>query len=195
MSTAGKVLVILVLLAVLPWLWLAAGVAQHHINWAKLYAETEKQRNEAKAELPPLESAIYEQKNEATVLQVSLDKQRRNFRGQMAMEQKEESETKETLSRTDYQLKQAQLEAENAKKRHDIRRQEKLDLDKAIADEQVVVQDLMNENKALKERLANLEKDFLATVEDNKKQIDRIRKKAESTSGAKPRTRLGSLVR
>lgn len=191
MSTLGKVLVILVVLALLGWIFLAALVADHHINWSKKYVTVEKAVADAKAELPPLENEIFQLTKEAEVLQVGLDRFRRNFRAQIAMKQKEESETKETLSRGEYQLKTAQLEVAAAQKRQEIRLQEKNDLDKAILQLQAVVADQMADNKKLKDEFQGLQKSFLATLSENREYVSKLDKKA----AAVPRTRLGSLAR
>ena len=53
----------------------------------------------------------------------------------------------------------------------------------------------MAENKALKDELAGLRKAFLDTVAENKTYAARLLKKPDPAASAKPRTRLGSMVR
>ena len=192
MSTLGKVLVILVVLALLGWIFLAALVADHHINWSQRLDQIEKEVAALQADLPPIKAEIYTLTREADVLQVGLERFRRNFRAEIAMKQKEESDTKEALSRSEFQLKTVQLEVIAAQKRHDIRRQEKLDFDKQILQLQAAVQDQMAENKKLKEEYQGLQKAFLTTLAENREYVNRLNKKAAATT---PRTRLGSLVR
>ncbi len=192
MSTVGKVLVILIVVSLLGWLFLAALVADHHMNWSKRFAEVQKERDTEDASLPPLAAQIFELTKEAEVLQVGLDRFRRNFRVQLAMKQREESETKETLSRTEFQLKALEAQVIAAQKRLDLRTQEKLDLDKKILALQGTVQEQMAENTKLKDEFQGLQKAFLTTLAENKAYVEQINKRA---AAAKPRVRLGSLVR
>ena len=139
MSTLGKVLIILIVLALLGWMFLASLVAEHHIQWANRFKVVEKEVAEAKVPIPDLRAEIYDLKNEASAIQVNLDRIRRNFRAELAMAQKTESETKETLSRYDLQRASADAEVEAAKRRTEIRFRERQDLDKQIAIEQSTV--------------------------------------------------------
>ena len=175
-------------------MYLAALVADHHINWTAKFAATEKELAELKATLPPIRAEIYDLTNQATNLQVSLDRARRNYRAELAMEQKEDSETKESLSRYQLQLKQAQTEVTAAQNRASIRLRERTTLEQQIRQEQATVADLTARNTDLKGQLAGLRKSFLDTVAENKAFVDRL-KKVSSTGDGKPRTRLGSLVR
>ena len=194
MSTAGKVLVILVVLSLLGWMYLAALVADHHINWTEKYAKTEKELADLTATLPPIRAETYDLTNQANNLQVSLDRARRNFRAELAMEQKEDSETKESLSRYQFQLKQAQVEVTSAQKRASIRLQERTTLEQQIRQEQATVADLTAKNTDLKGQLEGLRKAFTETLAANKAYVDKLRK-ASPTGDGKPRTRLGSLIR
>ncbi len=195
MSTLGKVLVILIALSLLGWMFLAALVADHHIQWANRYDVVEKEVEAAKLPLPPARAKILEHTNAATTVQVNLERIRRNFRAELAMAQKTESETKETLSRAELERAQAEVQVEAARKQADIRFRERQDFDKKILQEQAAVDVLIAENKVLKDELASLRKAFMDTVAQNKTYAARLLKKPNPAASAQPRTRLGSLVR
>ena len=195
MSTLGKVLVILIALSLLGWMFLAALVADHHIQWAKRYDVVQKEVEEAKIPPPGLRLKILEHTNAATTVQVDLERIRRNFRAELAMAQKAESETKETLSREELHHTQAEAQAVAAKKQADLRFRERQDFDKKILQEQAAADALIAENKVLKDELASLRKAFMDTVAQNKTYAARLLKKPDPAASAQPRTRLGSLVR
>ncbi len=195
MSTFGKVLSILVALSLLGWIFLAAMVSKHHENWGERVSALKADIAKIKPELPPLETEIEENRSKATLLQVSLIKAQTNFRNALTMAQTTESDTKEALSRYTLQLATVEQEVKAAVARQEVRAREKADLDKAILKEQATVQDLIAENKALKDELAGLQKSFLDTVAENKTQADRLLKAAKPSTSTGPRTRLGSFVR
>ena len=198
MSTFGKVLSILVALSLLGWIFLAAMVSKHHENWGERVAALNADIAKLKTELPPLVAEIDENRARATLVQVSLLKAQTNFRNALTMGQTTESDTKEALSRYTLQLATVEQEVKAAQARQEVRAREKSDLDKSILKEQAGVQDLMAENKALKDELSGLQKSFLDTVAENKTYADRLSKSAKPstpTGAAAPRTRLGSFVR
>jgi hypothetical protein len=113
MSTLGKVLVVLVTLSMLGWIFLASLVAEHHANWGKLINDTKAEIAQIEPLLPPMQDEIDQKLADASLSQVSLDRSRRNFRGEFAMAQRDQSETKETLSR--YTLQNTLVQSEVAK--------------------------------------------------------------------------------
>lgn len=197
MSTAGKVLIVLIVLAALGWITLAALVADHHMSWSRRYAELKSQSEELQASLPPLRTQIYETMNEATVVQIALDRARRNYRSALSQAQKTDSETKESLSRYTIQRETTEREVAAAQERHDVRRQERQNLDRQIAQEQAAIADLTAETAKLRDELATLRKTFQQTLAENKSYVEKLRKskKGEPAASTGPRTRLGSLVR
>ena len=193
MSTPGKVLIILIMLALLGWMFLAAVVAKSNSNWGKRIQEVSKEVEELKIPLPGLRAEIAKLTYQAATEQAAHDRLRRDYRVALAMSQKTESETKESLDRINFQLAAAKLEALAAQKRADKRLAERTILEKQIEQEKVVVVDLMADNKVKRDELASLQKTFLATVAESKTFVQRLMKPS-SGAAVKPRTRLGSLV-
>lgn len=193
MSTLGKVLVILVALALLGWIFLASLVAEHHANWGESVKKTNEEVAAIEPLLPPLQDQIDRKLAEVSLAQVSLDRARRNFRAEYAMAQREESDSKEGLIRVNYQKALVDEEIQKAKTRHDVRKQEVADFERDIAQEQTNVQGLIAENTKLRNELDSLQKAFLQTTEENRNYLDRLKK--ARTGSTKPRTTLGSLVR
>lgn len=191
MSTLGKVLVVLVTLALVGWILLASMVAERNANWNKALIRVKGEAATMEPELPPMQAAIDRTIAEASRLQVDLDRSRRNFRAEFAMAQRQESDTKEALSRHTFQRTLAEEEVQKARARAEVRAQEKADLERRIAQEQARVRDLVAENTRLRDELEGLQKSFLEVTRENRSYLER-QKKANT---APPRARLGSLVR
>ncbi len=193
MSTLGKVLAVLATLSLLGWIFLASLVTQHHMNWSKRLNEAKAEVASLAAELPPLDEQIYANMKAATLAQDSLERTRTNFRAELAMAQKTESDTKEAQERYRLQLLLAEQEVVAAKNRHEIRRKERLDFDAKIKQEEAGVQALKAENEKLRGELKALQDSFISTLAENKSYADRLPK--STPTSAKPRVRLGSMVR
>ncbi len=193
MSTLGKVLVVLVTLSMLGWIFLASLVADHHANWGQLVNERKAEIAKIEPLLPPLQEKIDRDLAAASLAQVSLDRSRRNFRGEFAMVQRDQSETKETLSRYNLQNTLVQTEVTKAKARADVRAQEKASLERQIAEEEARVATLIADTNKLRDQFDSLTRNFLATTAENKSYLERLQK--SGTANTKPRTRLGSLIR
>ena len=193
MSTLGKVLVILIVLAVMGWMFLASLVAQYNVNWGKRLQDVSKEVEELKKPLPILRIEIAKNTYLANSEQLALERARRNYRASLAMGQKTESETKETLSRFTDRVAATKLEAQYAQRRADKRLAERTEFENQIVQEKAVVADLIADNTAKKTKLADLEKAFIATVSECKDFIEQLKKLAK-TAASSPRTRLGSLT-
>ena len=192
MSTLGKVLVILVALAMLGWILLASLVAEHHANWGQVIKQRKQEIAELEPQLSPLVDKIDRTLAETSLAQVGLDRGRRNFRGAYAMAQRMESDTKETLSRFNYQKDLVDQEVQKAQARASVRLREKQDFLASISREEENVQVLIAENQKLRKQLDDLQKSFLDTMAENQNYLDRLKKAASSSQ---PRTRLGSFIR
>jgi len=193
MSTLGKVLVVLITLTMAVWIFLAAVVTQHHMNWSKRLNEVTAEVKALEAELPPIQEDIFKATDAANQVQVTLENSRRNYRAELAMAQKTESDTKEALDRYTLQLKSATDSANAAKARQEVRLQERTDFEKKIAQEEAGVRELMAENEKLRAQLADLQKTFISTLAENKSYVDRLKNAASTksaTSGNKPRVKL-----
>lgn len=194
MSTLGKVLVILIVLAVLGWMFLASLVAQYNINWGKRLQEVQKEVEELKVPLPALRVEISKNTTLANNEQLSVERARLIYRANLAMAQKTESETKETLERFTAQHTAAELAQQAAVKRAEKRLAERTELENQITQEKATVAALIADNKAKKDTLAGLRQAFISTVAECKTFMEQLKKPSPGAT-VTPRTRLGSFVR
>lgn len=167
MSTAGKVLSVLILLVSVGWIFLAAGVAQLNRNGnerlAKLAADLEK----AEADLSKAHLDLMKAKDDARNLQSGMETQMAVIRARMGDVEAANSRLKSILN--DLQGQLANMEATVAQAGHDleVRKQEKESETKLLADARAEVMRLRGVDGDLTQRLASLRQEFKDKFEQN----------------------------
>lgn len=167
MSTAGKVLSVLVLLATIGWIVLGAGVAQLNRNGnaalAKLQADLEK----AEQGLHDAEVALAKLKADTTQFQENMDTQLAVLRVKTTSVEAAGSRLKGILA--DMQGQLATVEATVANAQHDleIRKQEKDVETQQLAEARAEVLRLRGVDDEMAARLASLRDEFKKTYEEN----------------------------
>jgi chromosome segregation ATPase len=190
MSTAGKVLTVLVTLVALVWLLLAAGVTQLNRNGTKAVdalnkqvAQLDEQITKARTDLQKLiDSAKNEQHDMQNAL-TELQARQSGVEGELAR-------SRETAARVKYQLETTSAALEQAKAGRDIRVAEKEAETKAKADAEAEVERLKAQNKESRDQLDALREKFRQSLRANKEMVDKLR-------GARPSgsSRAASFVR
>lgn len=171
MSTAGKVLIVLILLTVLLWIGLASQTAMLNRNWGQQIAGIQADIQKIEAELPEVLTKIDRVKNQITVEQVAKDNDLTNVRDRLSKLEKDEAFTKEALSRFALQLESMQQAVAAAQARHEVRKKEKEDTEKALADARQLVVQLTQENDRLLGQLTGLRNEFISTLARNKEMV------------------------
>jgi chromosome segregation ATPase len=180
MSTAGKVLVVLNLLLVLVWMGLASTAAMLNRNWGQQIADTQTWIAQNEPKLPDLYTEIDRKKSEINLVQVQKDNDLTNIRDQVSKLEKDDALTKESLARFTLQLETMQAAVAKAQARHEVRKKEKEETEKALAETRQLVVQLGQENDALLAQLTGLRTDFVRTLARNKEMI-RTLLRAEAT--------------
>jgi len=173
MSTAGKVLVVLVTLSLMAWIVLFSAVAQLNTNRGQAILKTEGQLADLTAKAEDAEAQV--QKNQvATHL-----KQRQEelelvvWRTRDADAARVLSVANETNSRYKIDLQTVNAGAEEAKAAQDRRERDVAQLKKQLADVQGLVSRDTSQNRILMDRLSRLEKDYAKLAAEN---LDMARK-------------------
>ena len=167
MSTAGKVLLGLILLASLAWTALAAGVAQLNRNGNAALAQLANEYNAAQENLAKARVDIVKIKDATTVFQESVDAQLTTIRARLYDVEGNNSRLTELANRVQYQLDTMQNTVKDGERLRDQRIAEKQDEEKALADARAEVQELMAESDQLTNRLDSLRQEFKKTFESN----------------------------
>ena len=167
MSTAGKVLVVLIMLTAIACMILAGGVAQLNYNAnQKLQQLTDDlEKTEAAIETTKLDIASY--RDQTTVAQEKIDRQIAALRSQQTDLERTRSQISDTLSRLQYDL--ASVNDVIARSKDSLQhRVNEFDAEqKAMADLRRDVQSLRSNNNQLMGRLKSLRDDFQKTYHNN----------------------------
>lgn len=167
MSTAGKVLVVLIMLTAIGCLILAGGVAQLNANanqrLQKLAADLEK----TQADLETTKQDIASYRDQTTVAQEKIDREIAALRSQQTDLERTRSQISDTLSRLQYDL--STVNATIAAARESLQnRVTEFDAETtAMADLRRHVQSLKATNEELVGRLTTLRKTFKETHQKN----------------------------
>jgi chromosome segregation ATPase len=167
MSTAGKVLTVLVTLSLLGWIFLASLVADLNANWGREIAALNQRIANLENDLKQTIDQVAVLQNQASIELVKKDADILKIRTQISKLEKAESMMKETLSR--YQLQFASLEQaiEREKARNDFRIEEQKQTREELARTQEDIRNLQTETDRLFSRLDELRSAFQKTLEEN----------------------------
>lgn len=187
MSTAGKVLVVLIALPTLLWLWLASGVAHLNREWGKRVSQLGVDIAKASDEIGTTRTDIFGLKSRIDLAQRERDDRLTAARGVVSQLYKQDSFTKETLDRYNLQDTGMQLASEGAGRRLDSRVAELAETRKALSDAQAELTQLKEQNTRDREHLAALRQEFQATLEENKSLIARAQANGNQARSRSPR--------
>jgi chromosome segregation ATPase len=167
MSTAGKALTVLILVATLVWVILAAGVDQLDRNANKALVELRAKVEKLQDDVKETQSLIARTKDETSVMQEEMDRGLAVFFSRQNDVQRNGSTVRELLSRVQYELATVQHTVTSAEKAKTERAAEKVqeqsDLDKVTAE----VVALKAKDAELRAQLQSLRDEFKKTYAYN----------------------------
>lgn len=173
MSTAGKVLVVLILLASVVWMMLTAGVDQLNRNGNQaLIALTEKVAK-LQDDLKTTRDEIVQVKDQTTVLQEQMDRELAVINARQNDVQRLASDVTENLSRVQYELATVQQTLQNAEQDRTERAAEAVADQKALDAAKAEYQSLTATDGQLRERLASLRAEFKKTFSSSAEMLHR----------------------
>lgn len=189
MSTAGKVLSVLVVLVAVVWVMLSATVAQLNRNGTQ--AVEDLQKKVAALEVQVVEAArAFDQLKESTHLeQLKTQSELTTIQARQADVEKTRSEVKEIATRVQLQVADVDAMVKNAGA-HQKQREDDKDAEiRALAAARENVETLKDQREQMVGRLSTLRDKFKATLQQNKSLTDRLRKSAATPSAlARPAT-------
>jgi chromosome segregation ATPase len=168
MSTAGKVLVVLILLASLVWALLTAGVTQLNRNGNQALITLTKKVADLEEKLKETQVDIARAKDQTTLLQEQMDKELAVINSRQNDVQRNSSTIREILSRVQYELATVQetvLGAEQARKE---RAAEKVAETQALQAARDEVKALQAKDGELRGQLTRLREQFKTTLKTNR---------------------------
>jgi hypothetical protein len=180
MPTSGKVLVVLVLLVLPVWIVLVSAVAQLNKNAGENVARLQKSVENLENEFATLKKNITGLKDQISLEQHAMTEQLTLLRAQQSNLQKMRSEWLENSSRAKYEVGGMQETSKRAEANRDLRSTERMQEIAAMQAAEAQVEKLKQEHARLSEQLEKLQGDFKATVDGNRKLLEKLKAKKAS---------------
>jgi chromosome segregation ATPase len=175
MSTAGKVLSVLILLSSLVWMILTAGVTQLNRNGNDALKKLTERVDQLQAD-PKISQKVVATKDAITVLQEHMDMELAMLRARQNDVQRLSSNVAEVLSRVKYELEVVQKIVQDAEIARSERTTEKEVEQKALEAARNEVSALKSKDAELRARLHELREQFAATFTHNTEGVRKIMK-------------------
>jgi chromosome segregation ATPase len=167
MSTAGKVLIVLVLLTSLVWLVLASGVAQLNTNGNTRLHELTVQIDKLQTDFKQSQDEIVAVRDQTSTIQENVDRQITVLRARQSDLEKARSKIIEYMTRVQYQLATVKDTIEKAKTALAHRIEEQASEQQALVQAKSEVEDLKAKNGELLSQLSNLRQNFETVYRSN----------------------------
>ena len=177
MSTAGKVLVVLVLLVAPVWIVMVSAVAELNKNAGKQLEDLKKQVATLENDLSTMKRDIVKLKDGIALEQEAMNLKLAATRARQADLQKARSDGREMASREKNQVADMQHAAKRAEATRELRAAEKKQETAAKGVVEAEVEKLKQEHAQLTEQLDKLRDEFKTTVDENRKLMARLKAK------------------
>ncbi len=163
MSTAGKVLIVLVLLTSLIWMVLASGIAQLNANGNRRLNQLTMEIEKLQEQVEKAQTDLVSLRDETALVQEKADRDLVVLRSRQSDLEKARSQIRDALERVQFQLATVQDTIKGAQDALVHRNEEYQAEEKALADLKTDVQTLMADTSQLLDRLTALRKQFQNT--------------------------------
>ncbi|MGZ3354932.1 MAG: hypothetical protein ACXVBO_08770 [Isosphaeraceae bacterium] len=175
MSTAGKVLVVLVMLASLVWMLLTAGVTQLNRNGNQALIVLTEKVAKLQGDVKNTRDEIVRVKDQTHVLQEQMDRELAVINARQNDVQRLASTISENLSSVRYELATVQQTVQNAGQGRTARAAEVVADQKALVAARDEVKSLKATDEQLRARLASLRAEFKKTLNSSVNILHQIR--------------------
>jgi chromosome segregation ATPase len=167
MSTAGKVLVVLIMLASLVWMVLMAGVTQLNRTGNKTLIELSDKVDKLTDDIQTTRNQIVKTNDDTALLQKQMHHELTVIHAKQSDVERVSSGVKEIMARVQNQLATLEETVKNAEATAKQRSDEKVAEQKALDDTKAEVETLKNQNTDLTNRLTGLRNEFNTTRNAN----------------------------
>ncbi len=175
MSTAGKVLSVVVMLMSLVWMILSAGVSQLNTNGNKKLHDLAEQVEKLQDDVEKAEDDIVAVKSSASSIQENLDHEVTVLHARQSDLEKDRSQIRESLARWQYELATVQETIDRAKTALQHRIEEHQTGEQVLAKSKSDVKELMDRTGELMTQLIALRKEFQSTYHANVESLGKTR--------------------
>jgi chromosome segregation ATPase len=186
MSTAGKVLVVLVALATIGWVVLVSMVATLNRNYGQEMDRLKGQIAKLDEEIGATRTSVYQTLDMIRHEQERKDRELTVLRTRISDLNEQEAEGQEALTRIQLQIDQVKKASVDAEADRQNRLAQKAETEKAIAEARAEVDTLKTSVDGLVARLSKLQNDFIETMKANRALLQQL--KGRSAQGRTVRT-------
>ncbi len=201
MPTAGKVLSILVSLALVGWIFLASQVSELNRNWGQKLQKLEADIDRVSTEVATAGQQLDDLKATVVLGQSIKEQDLTRLRAELSKVQNAQAYSRETLDRFSLQAASVAEQLKGAEERRVRRTEEKAAADREFNTAVAQVQQLATENQQLLGRLTTLRQDFESLLSQNQQLVNQIvgglapASPPAGSASASPRVRPASLSR
>lgn len=174
MSTAGKVLSVLVTLMSMVMIVLVSMVTQLNRNGADAVAKLRTQLATVEKSVADASLQLRQLKDETYLEQVNMQSELTTLQVRQSDAEKQRAEVREILSRVQFKLAGVDSQIKSASQQAEIRGSELKDEEKAKADAIADVHRLSEENAALILELTSLRETFQKTLNENRARVTQM---------------------
>ena len=186
MSTAGKVLVVLVMLPSIALPILSAGVTQLNRNGNKALIDLADRATKLEADLKTTQDEIVKVKGETTLVQEQMVRDLAVTGSRQTNMERVKSNVRESLSRVQYQLATLQETIKNAEQTAQQRAAETVAEQKTLDAVKAEVETLKVQNSERVNRLTSLRNEFKTTLKASLDMLDMLGRTPKVPSKAMP---------
>ena len=161
MSTAGKVLSVLVMLVLVVWIVLGPGVSRLNTNGNEALHDLTEEVEKLRAQVDQTQIDVAELHDQSATIQEKVDHDLTVLRDRQIELQQSHSQIFDSLERYKYQLATVEESVKSAQALLQHRNDERDAEQKALADTRSEVQTLMADSSQMMNQLDNLRKSFL----------------------------------
>jgi len=167
MSTAGKVLTVMVLLVMIGWIVMLSAVTQLNVNWEERITKQEKTLQETTDRVDAATKSILDLTEATRVEQTSKARDLRDVEDRIIAAERRQSSNKEHLTAVQFQLASYLAAVEKAQTNHATREAEKVKVTDDLAKKRNEIARLQGVNADLRDQLAKLQDEFKQILADN----------------------------
>jgi chromosome segregation ATPase len=196
MSTAGKVLTVLVALATIGWIVLIAMAASLNTNYGKKVDDLTAQVEKLDLKIADTVKTANQTLVDVKILQEKHDRDLEILHASISKLEAHEAELSQNLEDMALQIQLVQQTGKDAEATNQIRIAEKKATEEQLAALRAEVKQRNTLVTGLAEDLKGLQADFIATTESNRELLKQLKgRSATPTAGSSPRVRPASFVR
>jgi chromosome segregation ATPase len=187
MSTAGKVLTVLILLVMMAWLVVLSGVIQLNVNWEEKIGKQQTQLDNLQKDTEETAGKILKVTEQARLKQDETDRELRELLGRIATAERRQSDTLEKLTRVKTQVADYLAAVEQAEKNKATREAEYAQGEADLVKKKEDIAKAQAMNSELRDQLARLQDDFKRLLAENTAKVEKAAKEGAVSRPASSR--------